>query len=148
MAKTSQYDFLLATTPDESAAHPYDFDPDDDPAADGGGEAFRLAATMAREAFRLAADVALADAVNGGILLARMAGLSLAEIGARLGMSKQAVHKRVMAMARRWPALGEVITGATAPLDEEAAGRQSFIDTYRKLEKIRQEATRWMSKPN
>ena len=103
---------------------------------------------MVREALRLAAAVALADAVNGGILLGRMAGMSLAEIGQKNGMTKQAVHKRVLTIAARWPALGAVLTGAAAPLDEEIAGREAVIRTRQKTEKMRQEATRWMNRPN
>lgn len=143
MARTSQYDYLLATTPDESAEASYD-----DPSPDEAEDAFRIAAAMVREALRLAAAVALADAVNGGILLGRMAGMSLAEIGQKNGMTKQAIHKRVCAISVRWPALGEVLTGAAVPLDEEIAGRQAVIRTRQKTEKMRQEATRWMNRPN
>lgn len=143
MTRMSQYEYLLAVTPDEAAEETYsDTEPDE------AEEAFRLAAAMVREALRLAAAVALSDAVNGGILLGRMAGLSLAEIGQKNGMTKQAVHKRVLAIAARWPALGEVLTGAAAHLDEEIAGRQAVIRTRQKTEKMRQEATRWMNRPN
>lgn len=141
MARMSQYEYLLATAPADEDAYS-DYEPDE------AEDAFRLAATMVREALRLAAAVALSDAVNGGILLGRMAGLSLAEIGQKNGMTKQAVHKRVLTIATSWPALGAVLTGAAAPLDEEIAGREAVIRTRQKTEKMRQEATRWMNRPN
>lgn len=144
MTRISQFDYMLATTPDESAGPPYGADP----AEPGADEAYAVAASMVREALRLAADVALDDAVNGGVLLGRMAGLSLAEIGGRLGMTKQAVHKRVLAISQRWPHLGEAIGGAAAPLDEEAVGTRVIVENIRKIERTRQEATRWMNKPN
>ena len=143
MTRTSQYEYLLAVTPDEAAEEAYS-----DPEPDEAEDAFAVAAAMVREALRLAAAVALSDAVNGGILLGRMAGLSLAEIGQKNGMTKQAVHKRVLTIAASWPALGEVLTGAAARLDEEIAGRQAVIRTRQKTEKMRQEATRWMNRPN
>ena len=135
MTRMTQYEYMLSITPDPGP---------DDKAEDE----YVIAATMVREALRLAADVALSDAVNGGILLGRMAGLSLAEIGQKNGMTKQAVHKRVLTIAARWPVLGEVLTGAAATLDEEIAGRQAVIRTRQKTEKMRQEATRWMNRPN
>lgn len=143
MTRMSQYEYLLAVTPDEAAEEAYS-----DPEPDEAEDALRLAAAMVREALRLAAAVALSDAVNGGILLGRMAGLSLAEIGQKNGMTKQAVHKRVLTIAASWPALGAVLTGAAARLDEEIAGRQAVIRTRQKTEKRRQEATRWMNRPN
>ena len=135
MTRMTQYEYMLSITPDPG--------PDDKTE-----DAYVIAATMVREALRLAADVSLSDAVNGGILLGRMAGLSLAEIGQKNGMTKQAVHKRVLTIAARWPALGEDLTGAAAHLDEEIAGRQAVIKTRQKTEKMRMEATRWMNKPN
>ena len=137
--KISQYEYLLATTPAEEI----DSEPED-----ASEEVFRIAASMVREALRLAAEVALTDAVNGGILLGRMAGMSLAEIGQRQGMSKQAVHKRVLAIAGRWPPLAEVLTGAMNPLDEEIVGQQTVIKNRQQTENMRQEATRWMNRPN
>lgn len=108
----------------------------------------KQAAHMLREALRLIADVSIDDQTNGVILLSRMAGLSLAEIGSRMGMSKQAVHKRVMVISRQWPPLADVLTGTAAALDEAIAGNQKIIETRNELDRIRQEATRWMNKPN
>ena len=141
MTRMSQYEYLLATTPADEEAY-------SDPEPDEAEDAFAVAAAMVREALRIAAAVALSDAVNGGILLGRLAGLSLAEIGQQNGMTKQAVHKRVLTIAARWPALGEVLTGAAARLDEEIAGRQAVIRTRQKTEQMRREATSWMNKPN
>jgi DNA-directed RNA polymerase specialized sigma24 family protein len=132
--RISQYEYLLATTPAPESE-------------DAEETALALAASMTREALRLVAQVALGDAVDGGVLLGRMAGMSLAEIGQRLGMSKQAVHKRVRGMARAWPPLAAALTGAANPLDETVAD-QDVLRTRSETERIRQEATRWMNRPN
>lgn len=134
MRRISQYEYLLATTPAPESE-------------DAEETALALAASMTREALRLVAQVALGDAVDGGVLLGRMAGMSLAEIGQRLGMSKQAVHKRVRGMARAWPPLAAALTGAANPLDETVAD-QDVLRTRSETERIRQEATRWMNRPN
>ena len=135
MADMSQYEYMLAVTPDEA--------PEEKP-----DDSFSAAASMLREALRLIAEVLEDDADDGAILAWRFAGLSMAEIGGRLGMTKQAVHKRIRNIAQRWPSLGKAISGATAPLDERIVGKVSIVENYQKLEKIRQEATRWMNKPN
>ncbi len=137
MSQIAQYDYLLATTPAEDS-HPWD---------EGADELLPVAASMVREALRLAALVALSDPVNGGILLGRMAGLSLSEIGQRSHMTKQAVHKRIVAIGRRFPALAGVLTGSPTALDETVAC--AGVDrTMKETEHIRQEATRWMNRAN
>ena len=135
MDKISQYDYMEAVTPAPS----YDPEPPED-------EALAVAASMVREALRLVADVTLSDHTNGRILLARMAGMSLAEIGSRLGMTKQAVHKRVITIACNWPALASALTDS-APVDDIAVDI-GLMKTQEETRKIRQEATRWMNKPN
>ena len=137
MPRIAQYDYLLATTPAEDRP-PWDDERD---------ELLPVAASMVREALRLAATVALADPVNGGILLGRMAGMSLSEIGMRNRMTKQAVHKRIVAIARRFPALAGVLTGSSTALDETVACAR--VDrTMKETEHIRQEATRWLNRAN
>lgn len=135
MDKISQYDYMEAVTPAPS----YDPEPPED-------EALAVAASMVREALRLVADVTLSDSTNGRILLARMSGMSLAEIGSRLGMTKQAVHKRVITIACNWPALASALTDS-APVDDIAVDI-GLMKTQEETRKIRQEATRWMNKPN
>ena len=135
MDKISQYDYMEAVTPAPS----YEPEPPED-------EALAVAASMVREALRLVADVTLSDSTNGRILLARMSGMSLAEIGSRLGMTKQAVHKRVITIAYNWPALASALTDS-APVDDVAVDI-SLMKTLEETRKIRQEATQWMNKPN
>lgn len=135
MDKISQYDYMEAVTPAPS----YEPEPPED-------EALAVAASMVREALRLVADVTLSDSTNGRILLARMSGMSLAEIGSRLGMTKQAVHKRVITIAYKWPALASALTDS-APVDDVAVDI-GLMKTLEETRKIRQEATQWMNKPN
>ena len=137
MSRIAQYDYLLATTPAEDRP-PWDDERD---------ELLPVAASMVREALRLAALVALSDPVNGGILLGRMAGMSLSEIGMRNRMTKQAVHKRIVAIGRRFPALAGVLTGSPSALDETVACAR-VDQTMRETEHIRQEATRWLTRAN
>ena len=106
-----------------------------------------IAAGMLREALQLIATVALSDAENGQIVLSRMAGKSLSEIGISLHISKQAVHKRVLSIADRWPHLAAAICDKT-PAAYDVADHVAILAKQHRLEKKRQEATRWMSRPN
>jgi hypothetical protein len=134
MQKASKFEVISATIP---APEPKEYE--DDP--------FNIAAGMVREVIRLLADVATPDYVNGMIVLNRMAGLSLAETGSKLGMSKQAVHKRIIAIITKWPQLADALTDR-APLDEDMTGKIQVLKTMEEDNKIRQEVTRWMNRPN
>lgn len=107
----------------------------------------KQAAHMLREALRLIADVSIDDQTNGVILLSRMAGLSLAEIGSRMGMSKQAVHKRVVLIVSKWPPLADAMN-TPAAMDEHMAGPVHLVRKIENDTKQRQEATRWMQRKN
>lgn len=135
MDEITQYDYLLETTPAE--------DQDESPCG-----SFATAAAMTREALRLVAEVFCADAEDGIVLLLRFAGLSLAQIGERRGMSKQAVHKRILSMASKWPQLADALA-STANYDEALAGME--IAMAKRLHEIhakRKDLTRWMNRQN
>lgn len=135
MAEISQYDYMLATTPEE--------EPDEQP-----DDAFRLAASMLRESLRIIAEVFMSDASDGIILLLRFSGMSLAQIGDKRGMSKQAVHKRIVNMARKWPQLAEALI-STADYDAELAGHEMKVTQTIQATNARwREATRWMNRQN
>lgn len=135
MADISQYEYMLATTPEDK--------PDEQ--AD---EAFRMAASMLRESLRLISEVFLSDASDGIILLLRFSGMSLAQIGDKRGMSKQAVHKRIVNMARKWPQLADALIN-TADYDAELAGHEIKVTQTIQATNARwREATRWMNRQN
>ena len=135
MADISQYEYMLATTPED--------EPDEQ--AD---EAFRMAASMLRESLRLIADVFMSDASDGIILLLRFSGMSMAQIGDKRGMSKQAIHKRIVNMGRKWPQLADALIN-TADYDAELAGHEIKVTQTIQATNARwREATRWMNRQN
>lgn len=135
MADISQYDYMLATTPEDK--------PDEQ--AD---EAFRMAASMLRESLRLIAEVFMSDASDGIILLLRFSGMSLAQIGDKRGMSKQAIHKRIVNMAHKWPQLADALIN-TADYDAKLAGHEIRVTQTIQATNARwREATRWMNRQN
>jgi hypothetical protein len=135
MAEISQYDYMLATTPEEEPEEQQE-------------DAFRLAASMLRESLRLIAEVFMSDASDGIILLLRFSGMSLAQIGDKRGMSKQAIHKRIVNMARKWPQLADALIN-TADYDADLAGHEIRVTQTIQATNARwREATRWMNRQN
>jgi hypothetical protein len=135
MAEISQYDYMLATTPVEEPEEQQE-------------DAFRLAASMLRESLRLIAEVFMSDASDGIILLLRFSGMSLAQIGDKRGMSKQAIHKRIVNMARKWPQLADALIN-TADYDADLAGHEIRVTQTIQATNARwREATRWMNRQN
>jgi predicted DNA-binding protein YlxM (UPF0122 family) len=135
MAEISQYDYMLATTPEEEPEEQQE-------------DAFRLAASMLRESLRLIAEVFMSDASDGIILLLRFSGMSLAQIGDKRGMSKQAIHKRIVNMAHKWPQLADALI-STADYDAELAGHEIRVTQTIQATNARwREATRWMNRQN
>ncbi len=135
MAEISQYDYMLATTPEEEPEEQQE-------------DAFRLAASMLRESLRLIAEVFMSDASDGIILLLRFSGMSLAQIGDKRGMSKQAIHKRIVKMARKWPQLADALIN-TADYDADLAGHEIRVTQTIQATNARwREATRWMNRQN
>lgn len=135
MTEISQYDYMLQTTPER--------DPEEQP-----GDSFAIAATMLRESLRLIAEVLTHDPNDGAILAWRFSGLSMAQIGGKMGMSKQAVHKRIGNMARKWPQLSEALT-SSADYDAYLAGQDiSVTQTIQATNARWREATRWMNRQN
>jgi hypothetical protein len=135
MAEISQYDYMLATTPKEEPEEQQE-------------DAFRLAASMLRESLRLIAEVFMSDASDGIILLLRFSGMSLAQIGDKRGMSKQAIHKRIVNMARKWPQLADALIN-TADYDADLAGHEIRVTQTIQATNARwREATRWMNRQN
>jgi hypothetical protein len=135
MAEISQYDYMLATTPAEEPEEQQE-------------DAFRLAASMLRESLRLIAEVFMSDASDGIILLLRFSGMSLAQIGDKRGMSKQAIHKRIVNMARKWPQLADALIN-TADYDADLAGHEIRVTQTIQATNARwREATRWMNRQN
>jgi len=133
--KYTQYDYMLATTPEDEAEEK----PED---------AFALAAGMLRESLRLIAEVMTYDSHDGVILAWRFSGMSLAQIGDKMGMSKQAVHKRIGNMARKWPQLSEALT-SSADYDQYLAGHDICVmKTVQATNSRWREATRWMDRKN
>jgi hypothetical protein len=135
MAEISQYDYMLATTPEEEPEEQQE-------------DAFRLAASMLRESLRLIAEVFMSDASDGIILLLRFSGMSLAQIGDKRGMSKQAIHKRIVNMARKWPQLADALIN-TADYDADLAGHEIRVTQTIQATNARwRAATRWMNRQN
>lgn len=133
--KYTQYDYMLATTPEDEAEEK----PED---------AFALAAGMLRESLRLIAEVLTHDPNDGAILAWRFSGLSMAQIGGKMGMSKQAVHKRIGNMARKWPQLSDALT-SSADYDQYLAGQDISVAQRIQATNARwREATRWMNRQN
>lgn len=150
--RPSQYEVLMAITPAKDTDFLDFLDPEDplltEYQADCDGDPpltdFDRAATMLRESLRIIGEVCFTDRLAGMIVLWRMSGLSLAEIGARCRMSKQAVHKRIRIIAERWPMLSTAIDGDTPPYDPHAAGPLDTAKAAAKDAATRQSASAWM----
>ena len=138
--RISQYEYMQAVTPAED----YNSEPDESRAEES-PEA--IAATMTREALRLVSEVFDWNSESGGVLLARFAGLSLAEIGARRGISKQAIHKRIRCIVEQWPQLGPVLLPNNS-YDEQMAEPKIINSKISDVNEKWKEATRWMKKVN
>ena len=105
------------------------------------------AAWMTRCALRAVAEAAAGDPVALAMAIQRASGMTLAEIGASRGVSKQAVHKRLAAVCRASPAV-EAFLGMDCALDESMAGDQDLLETLTEHEARRREMTRWMKRSN
>lgn len=83
-----------------------------------------------------------------GVAIARAAGLSYAEIGARLHISKQAAHKHISAIAARNATLGEYLSGNSAAPAAIQAFPADVTEIERRANEELRRATAWLKRRN
>lgn len=108
----------------------------------------REAAEMCRNACVLVLDSADWNAVRIAVCMARCAGLSYAEIGARLQLSKQAVQKHIAEVAKVNPAFAEYLAGKAVAVEALRMDLDHVIDLERAFGHRLREETRWMKRVN
>lgn len=78
-------------------------------------------------------SVIVSEAASGsptriGVVFARLAGLSLSEIGSRMRISKQGIHKHIMEVARVNPAIGKLLMSRPATCGTAEVVRQRSVE--------------------
>ena len=101
------------------------------------------AAWMMRTALRVLVSASDGDTTNLYFAVQRAAGMTLAEIGANGGMSKQAVYKRLAAMCRSSSAVAAYLDLPGALDEAIAPGRQATMMLQRDDEEIRRITRKW-----
>jgi predicted DNA-binding protein YlxM (UPF0122 family) len=130
------YEYALGTVP----AHT----PEDDELEQIEGELF-TAAQMARMLIRHILNAAEDDACDCMMMLQRAAGLTLAEIGIRHRITKQAVHKRLTRIVKRHPEMDEYLQLKKAGrLDEHISGDVEILELRNKQHRKMKEVSTWI----
>lgn len=106
------------------------------------------AASLVRLAFAMTAQAAGSHPVRLFVLMRRMAGLPYSEIGAELGVSKQAVHKHVAAICRQNPALAPILRRPGGIVSALAGFDTATVELRTQDQNRFREATAWMQRPN
>lgn len=108
----------------------------------------RDAAEMFRNACVLVLDGAGWNPVRIAVCMARCAGLSYAEIGARLQVSKQAVQKHVAEVAKVNQAFADYLAGKAVAVEALRMDLDQVADIERAFGHKLREETRWMKRAN
>jgi hypothetical protein len=92
-------------------------------------------------------SLAIVDAADGnplrvGVVFARLAGLSLREIGDRCRVSKQGIHKHIREVAQRNSALGELIRRRLAADEASVARARREASSVAKINQATRKARR------
>lgn len=105
MPDNPEYEYALATTVQEEPEEPTEE-----------AERLMLAGSMVRELLRASVEACDGDAGLLLVVLMRLSGRTLEEIGRSRGISRQAVCKRLHRLARRAPAFEHILMRGL-PLD-------------------------------
>ena len=140
--QNTRYDYALDTVPAPPQCEPT-WEPEPESPEE---ELCHEAARMARVMIEQVVSAAEGSGEACLMMLMRGMGLSLAEIAARTGVSKQAVHKRLRGVARRHPVMEAYLRlGGGNPLDERAWGDARILEMSRKHAENRRRLAAWMN---
>lgn len=130
------YEYALGTVP---ARYP------DDEEQEDLASNIAIAARMARMLVRHILASAGNDARSCMMMLQRSAGMTLAEIGMRHGVTKQAVYKRFAKIVARHPEMEEYLQLSKADrLDEAVSGPAELLEIRNRQHRKMKELSNWV----
>lgn len=143
VSSITRYEYALDTVPAPPQCEP-DWEPEPpDPEEELCHEAARMARVLVEQILAAAEG----DGAACLAMMMRGTGLTLSEIAARTGTSKQAVHKRLRGIVRRHPVMEAYLRlSGGNPLDERAGGDARILEMTRRHAEERRRLTAWMNK--